>query len=508
MKELFINVEPMETRVAVLQDGVFEEFYVERSSPVPLLGNIYKGKVTSIVPGIRAAFVDLGIGKNGFLYLTDIVGPSPEVEESVPLEGSPSPAPHLSGSQMPRIQDLVRIGQEILVQVIKEPMGTKGPRLSTHLTLPGRFIVLMPLDDTFGISKRIDDPKERERLRTLMKELHAPRDMGIIVRTAADGADRKQLSRDLRFLLSLWKRVKVRSVRATAPALIHEEYDLPLRIVRDNLSEDVKKIILDSRAEYQQLQRFLIQTEPHMRSRVELYRDEIPLFEKRGLEKEIEKIYNRKVELPSGGYLVIEPTEGLVAIDVNSGKFTGRKNLEETAFVTNMEAAKEIARQIRLRDLGGILIFDFIDMNSQSHKQRVFNTLQNALRKDRAKTNVSFLSEFGLVEMTRQRVRRSLESVSFQECPTCLGRGKIRSVLTVSILALRQIKRVFQSSRKQAVEVVVHPDLASRLFNEDRDSIAAIESQYKGRVIVKPDPSVPLEMVKVQPLEDAKTAGR
>jgi len=264
---------------------------------------------------------------------------------------------------------------------------------------------------------------------------------------------------------------------------------------------EVKKIWVDSREEFQKLHRFLAQTEPHMRPRVELYRDEMPLFEKRGLEKEIEKIYNRKVELPSGGTVVIEPTESLVAIDVNSGKFTGRRSLEETAFITNTEAAKEIPRQIRLRDLGGIIIIDFIDMNSQSHRQKVFNALQNAMRKDRAKTNLIFLSEFGLVEMTRQRVRRSLESVSFQECPTCQGRGSIRSVLTVSIQCLRQIKRAFHTSRRHTVEVTVHPDLASRLFNEDRASIAAIEGQYKGKVIVKPDPAVHLESVKVQPID-------
>ena len=500
MKELLINVEPMETRVAVLQEGVFEEFYVERSSPAPLLGNVYKGKVTSVVPGIRAAFVDLGLGKNGFLYLTDIVGPTPEVEETVQLEGAPPPTRPLTGPQQPRIQDLVRVGQEILIQVIKEPIGTKGPRLTTHLTLPGRFLVLMPMDSTFGISKRIEDPKERDRLRTLIKEIHPPEDMGLIVRTAAHGANRKQLYRDTRFLVSLWKRIKARSVRAPAPSLVHEEYNLPLRIVRDNLTEEVSKILVDSKEEFQKLQRFLIQTEPHLRSRVEFYRQEIPLLEKRGLEREIERIYNRKVELPSGGTVVIEQTESLVAIDVNSGKFTARRNLEETAFVTNMEAAKEIPRQVRLRDLGGILIIDFIDMNSQSHRQKVFNVLQGVLRKDRAKTNLSFLSEFGLVEMTRQRVRRSLESVSFQECPICQGRGSIRSVLTVSINCLRQIKRAFQTSKKQTVEVTAHPDLASRLFNEDRASIAAIESQYHGRVVVKPDPAAHLDMVKIQPV--------
>lgn len=501
MKEMLLNVEPMETRVAVLQDGVFDEFYVERSSPPPLLGNVYKGRVASIVPGIRAAFVDLGLGKNGFLYLTDIVGPTPEVEEMVAEEGQrEQPAP-LTGGQQPRIQDLVRVGQEVLVQVIKEPIGTKGPRLTTHLTLPGHFMVLMPMDATFGLSKRIDDPKERDRLKAMVKELRPPADLGLIIRTAASGANRRQLSRDLRFLINLWKRIKARSVQAGAPSLIHEEYSLVLRIVRDNLSDDVKKIVVDSKQEWHQLQRFLAQTEPQFRSRVELYHGDVPLFEKRGMEREIEKIYNRKVELPSGGTAIFEQTEGLVAIDVNSGKFTGRRNLEETAFATNMEAAKEIPRQIRLRDLGGIVIMDFIDMNAQSHRQKVFNTLQNAIRGDKAKTNLSFISEFGLVEMTRQRVRRSLESVSFQDCPMCQGRGSIRSVITVSILALRQIRSVFQSSRKPVVEVTAHSDLASRLFNEDRAAISAIENQFHGRVVVKADSTLHPEHVKVQALD-------
>jgi len=500
-KEILINVEPMETRVAALVDGVFEEFYVERSTPAPLLGNVYKGKVASIVPGIRAAFVDLGIGKNGFLYLNDIVGPTPEVEELVQVEDNrPAPAP-LSGAPPPRIQDLVRVGQEILVQVIKEPIGTKGPRLTTHLALPGHFMVLMPMDATFGLSKRIDDHKERDRLRALVKELKPPSDVGLIIRTAAGGANRRQLSRDVRFLVNLWKRIKTRSVQAVAPAMIHEEYNLPLRIVRDNLSDDVRKIIIDSKGEFHTLMRFLSQTEPLMRSRVELYQQDVPLFEKKGLEKELEKIYRRKIDLPSGGTVVIEQTESLVAIDVNSGRFTGRRNLEETAFATNMEAAREIPRQIRLRDLGGILIIDFIDMLSSSHKQKLFNTLQNAIRNDKAKTNLSFLSEFGLVEMTRQRVRRSLESVSFQDCPMCQGRGSIRSVVTVSILALRQIRSVFHSSKKSVVEVTVHPDLASRLFNEDRASLVAIENQHHGKVVVKADPTLHPETIKVQPLD-------
>ena len=501
-KEILINVEPMETRLAILERGELEEFFVERTAQAPLVGNVYKGRVNSVVPGIRAAFVDLGIGKNGFLYLTDIVNPSPELAEHVQLEhpaGQPPP-PVVAPEHQPRIQDLVKVGQELLVQVVKEPLGNKGPRLTTHLTLPGRFIVLMPMDAHFGISKRIEDPQERERLRQLLRELNPPKDIGIIVRTAASGANKKQLHRDLRFLLALWNRIKARSMHTAAPATIHEEYDVVLRTVRDMLTGDVKKVMVDSRDEYRKIHRFLCQTEPHLRDRIELFQDDVSLMEKRGLESEIEKFFHRKVELPSGGYCVIEQTESLVAIDVNSGKFTGRRNLEETAFVTNMEAAQELARQIRLRDLGGIIIFDFIDMISQSHRQKVFNALQNAFRRDRAKTNVIFISEFGLVEMTRQRIRKSLESVQFQECPYCHGRGSVRSALTISIMALRQAKRLFQKNHCRGIQLVVHPDVANRLQKDDRNAVIQLERQFRGRVQIQPDPTVHLEDFKATPL--------
>ena len=500
-KEILINVESMETRLAIVEQGELQEFFVERTAQAPLVGNVFKGKVSSVVPGIRASFVDLGIGKNGFLYLTDIVNPSPELAENVQLEGSPEPAPApIAPEQQPRIQDLVRVGQELLVQVVKEPLGTKGPRLTTHLALPGRFLVLMPMDTHFGLSKRIDDPKERERLRQLIRELNPPKDLGLIVRTAAAGANHRQLQRDLRFLLALWQRIKARSMRMAAPALIHEEYDVILRTIRDMLTSDVKKVVVDSRDEFRKMHRFLSQTEPHLRDRLEWYHGEVSLLEQRGLESEIERIFNRKVELPSGGYCIIEQTESLVAIDVNSGKFTGRRNLEETAFITNMEAAQEIAKQIRLRDLGGILIIDFIDMISQSHRQKVFNALQGVLRKDRAKTNIIFMSEFGLVEMTRQRIRKSLESVSFQECPYCRGRGSVRSALTVSILALRQAKRLFQKNHCRGVELTVHPDVAARLQKEDRNAVLTLERLVRGRVQIRVDPTIHLEEVRATPL--------
>lgn len=501
-KEILINVEPMETRLAILEHGQLEEFFVERTAQAPLVGNVYKGRVNSVVPGIRAAFVDLGLGKNGFLYLTDIVNPNPELAEHVQLEhpSGQQPEPPIAPEHQPRIQDLVKVGQELLVQVVKEPLGNKGPRLTTHLSLPGRFIVLMPMDAHFGLSKRIDDHAERDRLRQIIKTLNPPKDIGLIVRTAALGATEKQLHRDLRFLLALWQRIKTRSMRGAAPATIHEEYDVVLRTVRDMLTPDVKKVVVDSREEFRKIHRFLCQTEPHLRDRIEWYHEETPLLEQRGLEAEIEKVFHRKVELPSGGYCVIEQTESLVSIDVNSGKFTGRRNLEETAFVTNMEAAQEIAKQIRLRDLGGILIFDFIDMISQSHRQKVYNTLQNAFRRDRAKTNIIFISEFGLVEMTRQRIRKSLESVSFQECPYCHGRGKVRSSLTSAVMALRQAKRLFQKQHCRGVELAVHPDVAARLERDDRNAVVQLERQFRGRIQVRADAAIHLDEVKAAAL--------
>ncbi|MBI4313481.1 MAG: Rne/Rng family ribonuclease [Candidatus Omnitrophica bacterium] len=501
-KEILINVEPMETRLAIVEDGALEEFFVERTAQAPIVGNVYKGKVSSVVPGIRAAFVDMGIGKNGFLYLTDIVNPSPELAENVQLDppqgAQPPPVPP---EHQPRIQDLVKVGQELLVQVVKEPLGTKGPRLTTHLTLPGRFMVLMPMDSHFGISKKIEDHAERDRLRQMIKDFNPPKDIGLIIRTAASGADEKQIQRDLRFLLALWNRIKARSMRAQAPALIHQEYDVILRTVRDMLGDDIKRVVVDSRDEFRTIHRFLCQTDPHLRDKIEWYREPEPLLEKHGLEQEIERIYHRKVELPSGGYCVIEQTESLVAIDVNSGKFTGRKNLEETAFVTNMEAAQEIAKQIRLRDMGGILIFDFIDMVSQSHRQKVFNALQQGFRKDRAKTNVIFISEFGLVEMTRQRIRKSLESVSFHECPYCHGRGKVRSALTMSVIALRQAKKIFLKNHSRAVELTLNPEVASRLQKEDRHAVQQVERTYRGRIEIKSDPAVHLEEIRAVPLD-------
>ncbi len=495
-KEILINVEPQEQRFAIIENKALEEFSVERVGVRHLVGNVYKGKVSSVVPAVKAAFVSIGLEKNGYLYLADVVGTpldfdmldKDEVEELHPPRGIQPPQ---------SIEQLVKKGQEVLVQVTKEPFGTKGARLTTHISLPGRYIVLLPFDRHLGISRRISDDKERARLKDILRQLGVPSEMGVIIRTAGNGKARRDLSRDLKYLLSLWRKIKIGAARKAAPALLHEEYDLVLRIARDNLTEDVDKLIIDSRDEYRKMQHFLGAVAPNLRSKVELYEGDIPLFDRKLIEKEIEKINERKVLFKSGGYIVIEPTEGLVAIDVNSGKFTEKRNLEETAFAINMEASREIARQIRLRDLGGIIVIDFIDMMQAGHRRKVFEALIEALKRDKAKTDVSPLSELCLVEMTRQRMRRSLESVSFRECPYCAGRGLIKSVPTISIQSLRNIKRYLKETKKKQVELHVHPEVASRLFNEDRPAIEAIERAFKGKIIVKADPILHVEDIKI-----------
>lgn len=494
-KEIIINVEPQENRLAIIENKMLEEFSVERIGVKRLVGNIYKGKVSSVVPAVKAAFVSLGLEKNGYLYLADVVGLGLEFDilekEEKEIHPPKGIQPHHS------IEELLKKGQDVLIQVTKEPFGTKGARLTTHISLPGRYVVLLPFDRHMGVSRRISDDKERARLRDILKQLDIPSEMGVIVRTAGIGKSKRDFARDLKYLIGLWYKIKLIASRKQSPALLHEEYDLVLRIARDYLTEEIDKFIIDSRDEYRKLQHFLNAVAPHLKSKLELYEGDTPLFDKKMIEKDVEKIFERKVLLKSGGYVVIEPTEGLVAIDVNSGKFTEKKNLEETAFAINTEASREIARQIRLRDLGGIIVIDFIDMMQAAHRRKVFEALSDALKRDKAKTDVSPLSELCLVEMTRQRMRRSLESVSFRECPYCQGRGLIKSVATISIQALRKIKKHLKETKKKQVELHVHPEVASRLFNEDRPAIESIERVFKGKVIVKADPLLQVEEVKL-----------
>jgi ribonuclease G len=493
-KDILISVEPQETRVAVVEGARLEEFYVERAQIERLVGNVYKGKVQSITTGIGAAFIEIGMPKNGFLYVSDIVGISSELEENVELVVTKRPR-----HQPNRIEDIVKKDQEIMVQVTKEPFGNKGPRLTTKISLPGRYIVLMPKDDHIGISKRIEDPKERQRLRQVLEGLPVPKGMGVIVRTAAEKRSKRDFVRDLRFLVKLWRRIEANFNRNSAPSLLHQEHGLIFRILRDLFTEDIDRLIVDSKPEYKEIFRYVMQLMPHLRKRIELYREIEPLFEKRRIEEQIEKIYKRKVELKSGGYIIIEQTESLVAIDVNSGRYIGKKDIEETVFNVNMEAAKEVARQIKLRDLGGIIVIDFIDMKSGEHRKKVFKALEEELKLDKAKTNILQISELGLVQMTRQRSRKTVESVAYQVCPYCQGKGATKSVQTMAIGAIRKMKIFFSSNRSaKRIELAVHPDVASRLFNEDRNSITYLERHYRAGINIKPDTSLHIEQVKIQ----------
>lgn len=492
-KEILISIDPQEKRVAILEDKKLEEHYVERTDHIRLAGNIYKGVVKSIVPGIGAAFVDIGLEKNGFLYVSDIAKDISELEEA-DIEEKPSPK---ARGHHPDIQGLLKKEQQIMVQVVKEPFRGKGARLSAHISLPGRFIVLMPQDERIGMSKKITDGEERARLKNILTHITVPPRTGFILRTVAVGAKRQNIVRDLKYLLNLWHRIKIRYSKSNMPTLLHGELDLTLRTLRDYLRNDIDDVIVDSKEEYRKILQFLNAISPAFKSKVKLYRQDVPLFEGKDVEQQIEKIYHRKVYLKSGGHIVIEPTESLVAIDVNSGKFVGKKSPEETAFATNIEAAAEIARQIRLRDLGGIIIIDFIDMVNASHRKKVFEVLEAALKRDRAKTSVETISELGLIEMTRQRMRRSLESVSYQQCPYCQGRGSVKSALTVSISVLRMIKKAFYKDRKRNVEIHAHPDVASRLLDEDKVAISKLQRSYNGTVIVKPDPYLHIEDVRI-----------
>lgn len=493
-KEILINVEPQEKRVAVVEGNALEQYYIERPSEVSLVGNIYKGIVNSIMSGIGAAFVDIGFGKNGFLYVSDMISPSQEFDL---LDASNHLVRHGPRPKPSDIDKLVKKNQEVLVQVLKEPIGTKGPRLTTHIGIPGRFVVLMPFDHHMGISKKVTDTKERERLRQILRKIMPNLHMGLIVRTAGVGKSEVDFKREIRYLIALWRKIKTQANRVKAPHLIHEEYSLTFRILRDIFSEDVSRVLVDNRDEYKKLRHFANAIMPSMKRKLMLYQERTALFDSRGIEKEIEKLYNKKIELKCGGYIFIEETEGLIAIDVNSGSFS-KKHMEETAFKVNSEAAIEIARQIRLRDIGGIIIIDFIDMEKEKNRREIFDMLVNAFKKDRAKINILKMSEFGIVQMTRQRIRKGVRKVSYKDCPYCRGRGSVKSATTMAIEVLRAIKKQIEKAKLKEVRSYVHSEVANYLLNEDRPSITKLESLYKTRIVIIAEPEMHVENFRIE----------
>jgi len=477
-KEILINADSQEKRVAVVCDGKLEEFYIERPQDKTIVGNIYKGTIEAVLASVGAAFVDIGLPKKGFLYLSEIESAyeAPDTtQQAKPIEA--------------------KKGQEVLVQVVKESFGTKGPRLSTQIGLAGRYLVLLPLDNQIGIFRRIDDDEERRRLRQIFQELRLPKDVGFIVRTAASGKSKQELVRDAQFLLKLWKRLEKIIEQKKSPALIYEEYDLIFRAIRDSFSDDVSRLIVDSKSEYYRIQRFMKAFLNYLTKRVELYRGD-DLFEDKDIDKQINKIFESRVYLKSKAYLIIEPTEGLVVIDVNSGGFKKKVGQEETAFKVNCEAAVEAARQLALRDLGGIIVIDFIDMEKEAHRREVLNILKKALNKDKAKYDILGISKFGLVEMTRERIHKTVHMLSYQPCPYCQGRGKVRSAITIAIYALKELRKVLKTKALKQVNLTLAPAVIDEIL-KDKGNLKAIEYKFRTKINLISNPASHIEEIKI-----------
>ncbi|OOZ40889.1 ribonuclease E/G [Solemya pervernicosa gill symbiont] len=459
-EEILINVTPQETRVAVVENGVLHELLIERSSKLGLVGNVYKGKVCRVLPGMQAAFVEIGLERAAFLHASDVF----QVEGENGVNGHAA------------ITELLREGQQILVQVIKDPLGTKGARLTTHITIPSRYLVCLPDTPTVGVSQRIEDDEERLRLKTIVQSAVSDDDNnGYIVRTAAEGAGELALRSDINFLRKLWQAIRERAKNAKSGGLVHEDLPLALRILRDMHGVEVEKVRIDSRESHQRLMEFAEEYIPEIVPRIEPYSGPRPVFDLYNIDDEIQKALERKVQLKSGGYLIIDQTEAMTTFDVNTGAYVGHRNLEETIFRTNLEAAQAIARQLRLRNLGGIIILDFIDMQEEEHKRQVLRALEQALSKDHAKSHISEVSSLGLVEMTRKRTRESLEHVLCEACPTCGGRGTLKTPETVCYEIFREILRQDRQFDVVKFLVLVSNEVSDLLLDEESTSLAELE---------------------------------
>lgn len=476
-----------ETRVAILEEGILVEYYVERPVSQRIVGNVYKGKVENVLPGMQAAFVNIGLERNAFLYVDDAFLKPGEEDEDIPED-----------VRRMTIRDILHVGQEISVQIAKEPIGTKGARVTRHLTLPGRYLVLMPTVDYVGVSRRIQDEDERDRLRKMADRLK-PQGMGLIIRTVAEGRSESELGQDLDFLSRLWHKIQSRGRTSEAPAQLHKDLGLVYRIVRDLFTEDVDRLYIDDKHEYDKVLELLDIISPHLKNRVNLFtsRDRT-IFDLYGLETEIDQALNKKVWLKSGGYIVIDRTEALTSIDVNTGKFVGTTDLQDTVFKTNLEAAREIARQLRLRDIGGIIICDFIDMESQDHRHKVLETLERELRKDRTRTNVLGLTQLGLVEMTRKKVRQGLDAILQRPCPYCEGRGRTMSEETMAAKARREIRRILRHSTSDAILVELHPSVAALVIGSGGTNLRELERETGKSIYVKGAGDVHLEGMNIR----------
>lgn len=489
-RTILINEDDYRIRTAILKNNLLTELVIERKEKKGIAGSIYKGKVKNIIPGIDAAFVDIGWDRTGFLYISEISTP-PALYDEI----SPGLLTQEKSFKSP-IEKALKEGEDIMVQVVRDPVGNKGPRLTTFITIAGRFLVFMPFIERLGISKKIIDPKERNRIAEILKKIR-PQNAGLILRTLGEGKSERELAQDLNYVSWIWKRINFISKMKAAPSLLYQEPDLAMRFARDILRPEKDKLIVDNLRKFVQLKRFFKRYAHNHLSFLEFYNSEIDLYKKYGVEEEIQKALKSKVWLPSGGSLEIEETEALVSIDVNSGKFTAAGGLEDTALRTNLEAAKEIARQMILRNLGGIIIIDFIDMRSASNRRKLTSSLRNAFKDDRAVNKINTVSSFGLIEMTRERINPSLAQILCESCPRCQGSGVVKSLTTVAIDKEKEIRKVFKETKEKILKVQLNPEICKYLKERKRDRI--MERVFRKRVVFEEDASLDIEEIKFTP---------
>lgn len=485
---MLVNADdPEECRIGIIRDGLLDEFHMQTMGSDSRVGNIYLGVVEKADPGLQAFFVNLGLSKKGFLPAAE-VHPDYYEDKEVALNGP--------------LDRLLKKGQVALVQVMKEMPGKKGDQLTTYISLAGRYLVLTPGNPSQGVSKKILDENERLRLKKLASELPVPEGYGLIVRTAAEGVGKKELLRDLNRLLRLWESIREKAMNSPPLSLIHSEQDFLLRTLRDYLSQDITEIVVDEKEAFQRIKAYMQVISPKKRNIVKLYKDDIPIFERYGIEEQIEAIFKREVLLPSGGYIVIEPTEGMVTIDVNSGKGKGTKGIEDTAFKTNMEAAKEISRQLRLRDLGGLIVVDFIDMKNSKHIREVERVVREETKRDKAKIKVGNISKFGILELSRERLGPVIESLLYEPCPNCDGKGLVPSVESFALNVLRQIRSRLRSKGLMALEVALPLKVADYLQNAKRRKIATLEDKYGLSILIRGEKDLKPGQLIITPIEE------
>jgi ribonuclease G len=499
-KEVVINAESLETRVGVLEEGRLEEFTIERTGDERLVGSVFKGRVRNLEDGLKAAFVDIGYEKNAFLHYWDIVpaGFDSGVELVERENRKPREKPRITQKDIPR---LYPPGGDIIVQVTKGPIGTKGPRVTTNLALPGRFLVLLPNSDQCGVSRKIENHEEPQRLKRIVRTLTIPDGMGVIIRTAGEGQKARYFVRDLALLLEEWRSVQEKINTLASPACVFREPDLIERTVRDFLTEDVERIVIDSHNEFERIREMISRISQRSAAKVKFYNDSQPIFDRFGISRQLESAFARQVHLKSGGYIVVDETEALVAIDVNTGRHKSSKDPESTILKVNLEAAEEICRQLRLRNMGGLIVLDFIDMKLHKDRQQVYQRVRDGLRRDRAKTHILPISQLGLMEMTRQRHTESVREAVYDDCPYCKGRGKVKSPLTMSVEIQRKLSELLKKRQRDEsdfqLRIVVHPGILQRLRTEDEKLIIELEKRYFGKLSFRPDPTLHAEQFKI-----------